>query len=91
MSAPVPAAFPAERTWSRSQSGMRPEDHRVGRVDLAAEGAGEADLVHRIDLELVHEQPNAGIQRRLAELDRPHVVLGDEDPRLARHQPSVRT
>ena len=24
MSAPVPAALPAERTWSRSQSGMSP-------------------------------------------------------------------
>ena len=55
----------------------------MGRVDLAAERAGEPDLVDRIDLELVHEQADAGIQGRLAELDRPHVVLGDEDPRLA--------
>ena len=50
MSAPVPAALPAERTWARSQSGTRPEDHRVDRVDLAAEGAGQADLVDGLDL-----------------------------------------
>ncbi len=51
------------------------------RVDLAAERAGEADLVDGLDLELVHEQPDAGVQRGLGELDGAHVVLGDEDAR----------
>ena len=45
--------------------GHEPEDHRVDRVDLAAEGAGQADLVELVDLELVHQQPDAGIQRGL--------------------------
>ena len=80
MSAPVPAALPAARTRPRSQSGHEAQDHRVERVDLAAERAGQPDLVDRLDLELVHEQPDAGVQRRLGELDGADVVLGDEDP-----------
>ena len=61
--------------------GDEPEDHRVDRVDLAAERAGQADLVELVDLELVHQQPDAGVERGLGELDRPDVVLGDRDPR----------
>ena len=61
--------------------GDQPEDHRVGRVDLAAEGTGEPDLVDLVDGELVHQQPDAGVERGLGELDRPDVVLGDGDPR----------
>ncbi len=38
-------------TRSRSQSGIEPEDHRVERVDLAAERAGQPDLVDRLDAE----------------------------------------
>ena len=78
MSAPVPAALPADRTWARSQSGIEPEDHRVDRVDLAAERAGQPDLVDRVDAELVHQQPDAGVERGLGELDGADVVLGDE-------------
>ena len=62
----------------------QPEDHRVERVDLAAERAGEPDLVDGVDPELVHQQPDAGIERGLGELDRPDVVLGDEDARAGR-------
>ena len=53
------------------------------RVDLAAERAGQADLVDGVAPELVHEQPDAGVQGGLGELDRPDVVLGDDDPRPA--------
>ena len=56
------------------------KDHRVERVDLAAERPGQADLVDGLDLEVVHEQPDAGVQRGLGELDRANVVLGHEDP-----------
>ena len=63
--------------------GDEAKDHRVGRVDLAAERAGQADLVDLVDRELVHEQPDAGVERGLCQLDRPDVVLGDGDPRAA--------
>ena len=45
ISAPVPAALPADRTCAEVAVGIEPEDHRVERVDLAAERAGQADLV----------------------------------------------
>ena len=61
--------------------GDEPEDHRVDGVDLAAERAGEADLVDLLDREMVHEQPDAGVERGLGELDGADVVLGDRDPR----------
>ena len=60
-----------------------PEDHRVERVDLAAERAGQPHLVDRVAPELVHQQPRTGVERGLGELDRAHVVLGDDDPRAA--------
>ena len=55
----------------------------MGRVDLAAERAGEPDLVDGLDAEVVHQQPDAGVQRGLRELDRADVVLGDGDARAA--------
>ena len=63
------------------------------RVDLAAEGAGQPDLVDGVDLELVHQQPDAGVQRGLGELDGADVVLGDRDarPGAATRRPSWRT
>ena len=69
------------------------------RVDLAAERAREPDLVDRLDAGVVHQQPDAGVERGLRELDRPDVVLGDDDPRPAlggavvedvRERPAVR-
>src|SRR6478752_6098909 len=59
------------------------QDHRVGRVDLAAERPGEADLVHGVDLQLVHQQPDARVERGLGELDGSDIVLGDHDARAA--------
>ena len=61
-----------------------PQDHRVGGVDLAAERAGETDLVDRVDAELIHQQADPGIQRGLGELDGTDVVLGDDHARPAR-------
>ena len=84
MSAPVPAALPAERTWARSQSGMSP---RIiawsGSIWLPKAPARRISST-LVDLELVHQQPDAGVERGLAELDRPDVVLGDRDPRPGR-------
>ena len=61
------------------------EDHGVFDVDVAAEGAGEADAVDLLDAEVVHQQPHARIERSLGELDRAHVVLGD----LQRHRAAI--
>ena len=35
-----------------------------------------------VDAELVHQQPDAGIERGLGQLDGAHVVLRDADQRL---------
>ena len=89
MSAPVPAAFPAERTWSRSQSGMSPRTIAwVVSIWLPKAPASRISST-AVDLELVHQQSDAGVQGRLAELDRAHVVLGDE--RCAAGRPSRRS
>ena len=61
------------------------------RVDLAAERAGEPDLVDGLDPGVVHQQPDAGVECGLRQLDRPDVVLGDRDPRPAGPEPSWRT
>ena len=63
--------------------GDQAQDHRIFHVDMAAEGAGEPDAVDLVDAELVHQQPRAGIERRLGQLDGAHVILGDRDQRLA--------
>ena len=83
MRAPVPAALPAALTWLELGVRDQPEDHRVERVDLAPERAGEPDLVDGLDAGVVHQQPDAGVEGGLRELDRPDVVLGDDDPRPA--------
>ena len=83
MSAPGPGGIAGRADVGEVAVGDEPEDHRVDRVDLAAERAGQADLVDRLDPELVHQQPDAGVQRGLGELDRPDVVLGDGDARAA--------
>ena len=63
--------------------GDQAEDHRVFHVDVAAEGAGEHDAVDAVDRVVVHEQADAGIERRLGELDGADVGLGDRDARRA--------
>ena len=49
-------------------------------VDLAPERACHPDIVDGVDPEMIHEQPHAGIERGLRELDRADVILGDENP-----------
>ena len=92
--APVPAALPADVTWSGSQSGTRPEDQRVDGIDVGAERAGQADAVDRGDPQVVHQQPASCVERRLRELDLPHVVLRDDQAwrrrRAARRRTSGR-
>ena len=63
--------------------GDQAQDHGVERVDLAAERAREAHLIHGVHAQVVHQQPRARVQRGLGQLDRPHVVLGDRDARRA--------
>ena len=63
--------------------GDQAQHHGVFRIDEGAEGAGEADAVDMVDALLFHQQLDAGIERRLGELDGAHVVLGDGDARLA--------
>ena len=59
--------------------GDHAEDHRVLRRDVRAEGAGEHDAVDGVGAELVHQQPRAGVEGGLRQLDGAHVALGDED------------
>src|SRR3546814_14467371 len=68
-------------TLFRSQRavGDHAQHHGVLGVDVAAEGAGQHDLVDLLDAEAVHQQADAGIERGLAELDGAHVVLPDAD------------
>ena len=63
--------------------GNEAEDHRIFDIDMAAEGAGQPDAIDLVDAELVHQEPRAGIERGLGELDGTHVVLGDRDKGLA--------
>ena len=65
--------------------GDEAEDHRVLHVDVAAEGAGEADAIHALDAEFIHEECDARVQGGLRELDRAHVGLRD----LHRHGAAV--
>ena len=55
----------------------QPEDHRVFRIDVAAESAGKADPVEPVGAELVLQQLDARIERALGELDRADIVLRD--------------
>ena len=90
ISAPVPAALPGRLDVGEVAVGDEAEDHRVERVDLAAERAGQPDLVDRLDPGVIHQQPDAGVEGGLRQLDRPDVVLGHDDPRPAVAEPSWR-
>ncbi len=59
--------------------GDHPDDHGVTRVNVRTERAGQHHLVHVIHAQPLHHQPRAGIERGLAELNRAHVVAGDDD------------
>ena len=62
--------------------GDEPEHHRVDRVDVRAERAGQADPVDVVDPVVVHQQTAARVQRALGQLDLAHVVLREHEPGL---------
>ena len=84
---PAPAALPAERTRSRGRSpgrGRAPS-RRAGRCGCRTRRrAGSSST--RVDPGVVHQQPDAGVQRGLGELDGAHVVLGDATARADRRR-----
>ena len=92
--APVPAALPTARTRVERAVGNQTEHHRVQRIDMGAERTGEPDVVDRRDAGVFDQQVDTGPQRRLGQLDRPHVVLGDRDrgrsPRRTARSENVR-
>ncbi len=81
MSAPVPAALPADRTWARSQSGISPRIIAWSGSIWLPNAPARRTSSTLVDGELVHQQPDAGVERGLGQLDGTHVVLGDGDPR----------
>ena len=83
--APVPAALPAARRGRAAQSGISPRTIAWnGSIWLPKAPASRTSSTASMP-SVVHQQPDAGIQRGLGELDRPDVVLGDGD---ARSRPS---
>ena len=44
---------------------------------MCTESTGKNNTVNAVDIKLVHEQAETGIERRLGQLDCPHIVLGD--------------
>ena len=89
ISAPVPAALPAARTRARSQSGTSPNTIACSGSIWLPKAPAEPHLVDGVATELVHEQPRAGVERRLRQLDRADVVLGDDDAQAAARPPRV--
>ena len=83
MRAPVPAALPAGGDMGEIAIGDQAERHRVERIDVAAEGAGQRDALRRAGAAALDQQFRAGVERGLGELDRAHVGLVDEEARLA--------
>ena len=54
-----------------------PQQHGVLDVDVTAERAGEPDPIDMVGTHVLHQQPDARVQRRLRELNGAHVVLRD--------------
>jgi hypothetical protein len=77
MRAPVPAALPAEVTLARSQSGIMPSTIAYLTSMWLPKAPASVMRSHRLDAHAVHQQPCAGIERGLGELDGADVVLGD--------------
>ncbi len=71
--------------------GHQPEDQRVHGVDVRAERAGQADAIDGLDPKVVHQEPAPGVERRLRQLDLPHVVLRDDQARRRRRAARRRT
>ena len=63
--------------------GNQAERHRIERVDVAAERADQSDASRRAGAAALDQQFRAGVERGLGELDRAHVGLIDQEPRLA--------
>ena len=59
------------------------EDERVHGVDVAAEGAREADAVDAIDPVVLEQERAARVESGLRELNLADVVLGDRELRLS--------
>ncbi len=59
--------------------GVQAQDHRAQRVDIAAERAGQHDLVHLRHAAALHQQLAAGVERGLGQLDIAHIVLRHHD------------
>ena len=57
--------------------GNEPEDHRVQRVDVCSERAGEPDVGDGRVAGVLEQQVDTGAERGFGELHRPHVVLRD--------------
>ena len=49
--------------------------HRILDINMAAKGTRQPDAVDFVDPHSLHEQPHAGIQSRLAQLNGTHIVL----------------
>ena len=65
--APVPAALPGRPHMIQAAIRDHAQHHGVGRVDMAAERAGQRHPVHGRDAIPVHQQLHAGIERSLAQ------------------------
>src|SRR5579872_6896680 len=63
--------------------GDEAERHRIGRIDMAAERAGQRDALGRGGAEALDQQLGAGIERRLGELNGANIGLIDHQARLA--------
>ena len=83
--APAPAALPTEATLPRSQSGIMPSTIACFVSMWLPKAPASPMRSTSVDAEVVHQQRDARVQRRLRELDRAHVVLRD----LHRHVAAV--
>ena len=83
MRAPVPAALPADVTCSGSQSGTSPRTS-AWTGSMCAPNAPARRMRSTVSMpEVVHQQPAPGVERGLRQLDLAHVVLRDDQSRLA--------
>ena len=82
----VTGRVPGGAHTARVAVGDQPEHERVNGVDLRAESSSEPDPVDLLDAVALHQEPAAGVERRLGELDLPDVVLRDREPGSPAHR-----
>ena len=75
--APVPAALPADVTPAGSQSGTSPRTSACTGSMCAPKAPARRTRSTLLDPVTLHQQAAARVERRLRELDLPHVVLRD--------------